>query len=86
MVEAIRAHHNPPGNSGNVKNISHLLAIANLLAKQNQFGNSIVPRNTAPLDCGVLEKLALGFEELEILIENTKESLEAAQPNLTTKG
>ena len=53
--------------------------IAHLLANQNKFANEIVPEATAHLIFGVLGKLDLGSEELETLIENTKESLEAAQ-------
>jgi len=62
-----------------VKHIAHLLNTANLLANQNKFANGIVPEATAPLEYSVLGKLDLGSEELETLIENTKESLEAAQ-------
>jgi len=31
-----------------------------------------------PLEYGILDRLDLDFEELEILIENTKEGLDAA--------
>ena len=62
-----------------MKHIAHLLNNANLLANQNKFANGIVPEATAPLEYSVLGKLDLGSEELETLIENTKESLEAAQ-------
>ena len=79
LVDAIRVHHDSPGDDGNVKHIAHLLATANLLANQNEFSNGIVPENTAPLEYGVLDKLDLDSEELGILIENTKEGLEAAQ-------
>jgi HD-like signal output (HDOD) protein len=79
LVQAIRVHHDSPGDDGNVKHIAHLLATANLLANQNEFGNGIVPEDTAPLEYGVLDKLNLDFEELEILIEKTKEGLDAAQ-------
>ncbi len=79
LVQAIRIHHDAPGQDGDVKHIAHLLATANLLANQNEFGNGIVPEDTAPLEYGVLDKLNLDFEELEILIENTKEGLDAAQ-------
>ena len=78
-MEAVRVHHDAPGEEGNIKHIAHLLATANLLANQNGFGNGIVPEDTAPLEYGVLDKLNLDSEELEILIENTKEGLEAAQ-------
>jgi hypothetical protein len=40
------------------------------------------PENTAPLEYGIFDKLDLDSEELEIVIENTKESLEAAQATL----
>ena len=86
LVDAIRIHHDAPGESGNVKHIAHLLATANLLANQNEFSNSIVPEDTAPLEYGVLDKLDIDSEELEILIENTKEGLDAAQAILTTNG
>jgi len=86
LVDAIRIHHDSPGESGNVKHIAHLLATANLLANQNEFSNSIVPEDTAPLEYGVLDKLDIDSEELEILIENTKEGLDAAQAILTTNG
>ncbi|MBT3921277.1 MAG: HDOD domain-containing protein [Nitrospina sp.] len=79
LVQAIRVHHDSPGDDGNVKHIAHLLATANLLANQNEFGNGIVPEETAPLEYGVLDKLDMDFEELEILIEKTKEGLDAAQ-------
>jgi HD-like signal output (HDOD) protein len=79
LVQSIRVHHDSPGKSGNVKHIAHLLATANLLANQNEFGNGIVPEDTAPLEYGVLDKLDMDFEELEILIEKTKEGLDAAQ-------
>jgi len=79
LVEAVRAHHGSPGDDGNTKNIGHLLTTANLLANQNGFGHGIVPEDTAPLEYGILNKLDLDSEELEILIENTKEGLEAAQ-------
>ena len=62
-----------------MKHIAHLLNTANLLANQNKFANGIVPEAAAPLECSVLGKLELGSEELETLIENTKESLETAQ-------
>jgi hypothetical protein len=62
-----------------VKHIAHLLNTANLLTNQNKFANGIAPEATAPLEYSVLGKLDLGSEELETLIENTKESLEAAQ-------
>jgi len=62
-----------------VKHIADLLNTANLLANQNKFANEIVPKVTAPLEYGVLGKLDLGSQEPETLIENTKESLEAAQ-------
>ena len=78
-MHAIRAHHDSPGETGNSKHIAHLLATANYLANQNEFDNGIVPEDTAPLEYGVLDKLDLDFEELEILIENTKEGLTAAQ-------
>jgi hypothetical protein len=78
-VEAIRTHHDSPGENAEVKHIAHLLTTANLLANQNEFANGIVPEGTAPLEYGVLDKLDLDSEELEILIENTKEGLEAAQ-------
>jgi HD-like signal output (HDOD) protein len=86
LVDAIRIHHDSPGESGNVKHIAHLLATANLLANQNEFSNSIVPEDTAPLEYGVLDKLDIDSEELEILIDNTKEGLDAAQAILTTNG
>jgi len=38
-----------------------------------------VPRDAEPLEYSVLDKLDLDFDELEILIENTKEGLEATQ-------
>tara|TARA_B110000495_G_C22471317_1_gene292259 strand:- start:270 stop:404 length:135 start_codon:yes stop_codon:yes gene_type:complete len=38
-----------------------------------------VPGDAAPLEYSLLDKLDLDFDELEILIENTKEGLEAAQ-------
>ncbi len=79
LVEAVRVHHDTPGEDGNVKHIAHLLATANLLANQNGFANGIVPEGTAPLEYGVLDKLDLDSKELEFLIENTKEGLEAAQ-------
>ena len=62
-----------------MKHIAHLLKTANLLANQNKFANGIVPETTTTLEYSVLGKLDLGSEELETLIENTKESLEAAQ-------
>ena len=62
-----------------MKHIADLLNTANLLANQNKFANGIAPGATAPLEYSVLGKLDLGSEELETLIENTKESLEAAQ-------
>ena len=62
-----------------MKHIAHLLNTANILANQNKFANGIVPEATAPLEYSVLGKLDLGSEELETLIENTKEILEAAQ-------
>ena len=80
LVEAIRIHHDSPGKSGNVKHIAHLLA------NQNEFGNGIVPEAAAPLEYGVLDKLDIDSEELEILIENTKEGLDAAKSLLTTNG
>ena len=86
LVEAIRTHHDSPGKNGNVKHIAHLLTTANLLANQNEFSNGIVPEDTAPLEYGVLDKLDVDSEELEILIENTKEGLDAAQAILTTNG
>jgi HD-like signal output (HDOD) protein len=80
LVEAITIHHDSPGKSGNVKHIAHLLA------NQNEFGNGIVPEAAAPLEYGVLDKLDIDSEELEILIENTKEGLDAAKSLLTTNG
>jgi HD-like signal output (HDOD) protein len=79
LMQAVRVHHDSPGKDGNVKHIAHLLATANLLANQNGFGNGIVPEDTAPLEYGVLDKLDIDFDELEVLIENTKEGLDAAQ-------
>ena len=79
LVQAIRIHHDSPGDDGNVKHIAHLLATANLLANQNEFSNGIVPEDTAPLEYGVLDKLDMDSDELEILIEKTKEGLDAAQ-------
>ena len=60
--------------------------IAHLLANQNEFGNGIVPEAEAPLEYGVLDKLDIDSEELEIMIESTKEGLDAAQSILTTNG
>ena len=80
LVEAIRIHHDSPGESGNIKYIAHLLA------NQNEFSNGIVSEDAAPLEYGVLDKLDIDSEELEILIENTKEGLDAAQSILTTNG
>ena len=79
MAQAIGTHHDDAGTDWNVKHIAHLLTTANLLANQNGFGNGIVPGYAAPLKYSVLDKLDLDFDELEILIENTKEGLEAAQ-------
>ena len=79
IVKAIGTHHDDTRTDGNVKHIAHLLTTANLLANQNGFENGIVPRDTAPLEYSVLDKLDLDFDELEILIENTKEGLEATQ-------
>ena len=79
MVQAIGTHHDDTGTDGNVKHIAHLLTTANLLANQNGFENGIVPRDAEPLEYSVLDKLDLDFDELEILIENTKEGLEATQ-------
>jgi hypothetical protein len=62
-----------------VKHIADLLNTANLLANQNKFVNEIVPEVTVPLEYGVLGKLDLGSQEPGTLIENTKESREAAQ-------
>ena len=72
-----------PVSPGLVKAIKH---IAHLLANQNEFGNGIVPEAAAPLEYGVLDKLDIDSEELEILIENTKEGLDAAKSLLTTNG
>ena len=69
-----------------MKHIAHLLTTANLLTNQNEFGNGIVPEAEAPLEYGVLDKLDIDFEEMEIMIENTKEGLDAAQSILTTNG
>lgn len=79
MVQAIGRHHDDTGSDGNVKHIAHLLTTANLLANQNGFGNGIVPEDAATLEYGVLDKLELDYDDLEIFIENTKEGLEAAQ-------
>ena len=79
LVEPVRTHHDSPGESGDMKHIVHLLNTVNLLANQKKFTNGIAPEATAPLKYSVLGKLDLGSEELETLIENTKESLEAAQ-------
>ncbi|MZH45648.1 MAG: HDOD domain-containing protein [Nitrospinae bacterium] len=79
LVEGIRIHHDKPDSNANVKNVANLLTTANLLANQNGFANGIVPEDTALLEYGVLDKLELGSDELEILIENTKEGLDAAQ-------
>lgn len=84
LVEAIRAHHEPLKDGGNAKHIANLLTTANLLANQNEFSHGIVPEDTAPLEYGVLDKLDLNFDELEILIENTKEGLQAAEAILKT--
>ena len=65
-------HHDDTGTDGNVKHIADLLTTANLLANQNGFKNGIVPRDAEPLEYSVLDKLDLDFDELEILIENTK--------------
>ena len=62
-----------------MKYVAHLLTTTNLIANQNKFANEIVPEATATLGYSVLGKLDLGSEELKILIEKTKESLEAAQ-------
>ena len=69
-----------------MKHIVHLLTTANLLTNQNEFGNGIVPEAAAPLEYRVLDKLDIDSEELEILIENTKEGLDAAQSIPTTNG
>ncbi|MZH15037.1 MAG: HDOD domain-containing protein [Nitrospinae bacterium] len=79
MVQAIGRHHDDTGSDGNVKHIAHLLTTANLLANQNGFGNGIVPEDAATLEYGVLDKLELDYDDLEIFIENPKEGLEAAQ-------
>ena len=79
IVKAIGTHHDDTRTDGNVKHIAHLLTIANFLANQNGFGNGIVPGYAAPLEYSMLDKLDLDFDELEILIENTKERLEAAK-------
>ncbi len=79
LVEAIRIHHDAPGENADVKHIAHLLTTANLLANQNEFSNGIVSEDAASLEYGVLDKLNIDSEELEILIENTKEGLDAAQ-------
>ena len=79
MEKAIGTHHDDTGSDGNLKHIAHLLTTANLLANQNGFGNGIVPGDAAPLEYSELDKLYLGFDVLEILIENTKEGLKAAQ-------
>ena len=62
-----------------MKHIADLFNTANLIANQNKFANGITHEATAPLEYSVRGKLDLGSEELETLIENTKESLEAAQ-------
>ena len=46
----------------------------------------MVSEDAAPLEYGVLDKLDIDSEELKILIENTKEGLDAAQSILTTNG
>jgi hypothetical protein len=79
MLQAIFTYHDDSGKDGNVKHISPLLTNANLLANQNGFGNGIAPEDAASLGFGVLDKLDLDFEELEISIENTKEGLEDIQ-------
>jgi hypothetical protein len=79
LLEPVRTQHDSPGGSRDLKHIVHLLNTANLLASQNKFTNGFAPEATTPLEYSVLGKLDLSFEELEILIENTKESLEAAQ-------
>ena len=78
MIQAIGTHQDDTGTDGDVKHIAHLMTTANLLANQNGFGNEIVPEDAAPLEYGILDRLDLDFEELEILIENTKEGLDAA--------
>ena len=50
-----------------MKHIAHLLTTANLLTNQNEFGNGIVPEAEAPLEYGVLDKLDIDSEELEIM-------------------
>jgi hypothetical protein len=79
MEKAIGTHHDDTGSDGNLKHIVHLLTTANLLVNQNGFGNGIVPGDAAPLEYSVLVKLDLSFDELEILIENMKEGLNAAK-------
>lgn len=79
LIKAIKTHHDSPGKNGDAKHIAHLLVTANLLANQNGFSNGIVPEDTAPLEYGVLDKMDIDSDELEILIEKTKEGLDAAQ-------
>jgi hypothetical protein len=62
-----------------VKHIAHLLNTSNIIVNQNKCANEIVPEATTPLEYSVLGKLGLGSEELETLIESTKEGMEAAQ-------
>jgi hypothetical protein len=62
-----------------VKHIAHLVTTANLITYQNKFANGISPKDTEPIENGVFEKMALDSEELEIVIENTREGLEGTQ-------
>ncbi|MBT5469770.1 MAG: HDOD domain-containing protein [Nitrospina sp.] len=77
VVKSVRRHHNPPPTKKIIPKIPRLVNWANQIANNNDMHNGL-PMHYHPLDENIFPRLKLSNDELELIVEKTKEGVEAA--------
>jgi HD-like signal output (HDOD) protein len=77
VVKSVRRHHNPPPKKKIKPGIPRLVNWANQIASNNEMQNGVA-MHLHPLDETIFPRLKLNQEELEVMVDKTKEGVEAA--------
>ena len=77
VVKSVRRHHNPTPQKKIKPGIPRLVNWANQIANNNDMKNGL-PMHSDPLDENLFPRLKLSGEDLNEMVEKTKEGVEAA--------
>ena len=78
VVKSVRKHHNPPPKKKIKPGIPRLVNWANQIASNNEMPHGI-RMHFHPIDESIYQTLRLSLEELEAIVDKTREGVEAAE-------